>query len=88
MLGSLIEFDPSTQWIEHNGYKYREEKRNIRCIRVGDTILHQGKTMTVSKKDIRSSIGISRTIFGDSYHLGYKPVILVIFYNPLKDSPC
>lgn len=54
------------------------KKVHIKKIKAGDTILHNDKLVTVSKKDIRHSTFLGRTIFGDSYNLGYKPVVKVI----------
>jgi len=46
---------------------------HISLIAAGDTILHNGKLMTVCNNNIkRGFMGI--TIFGDSYRLGNIPV--------------
>jgi hypothetical protein len=46
----------------------------------GDIILHNGKPMTVCKKDIQKGFcGI--TIFGDSYNSGTKKVERITVYN-------
>ena len=51
---------------------------NISQIGAGDTIVHNNALTTVSEKDIRRSEFMGVTIFGDSYHAGYKKVIKVI----------
>lgn len=49
-------------------------------IKVGDTIHHAGHDRTVCKKDIGSSNAfMGRTLFGESYKLGYTPVLKVTF---------
>ncbi len=50
---------------------------HIDSVKAGDTILHDGVLTTVCKKDIRTSTFMGRTVFGDSYVLGNKPVIKV-----------
>lgn len=47
-------------------------KVHIKDVRVGDTVFHDGKWRTVGKKDIKEDPFMGRTIFGDSYQLGYK----------------
>lgn len=53
------------------------EKVHIKKIKAGDTILHNDKLVTVCNKDIKQSNFLGRTIFGDSYSLGYKLVVKV-----------
>lgn len=57
----------------------REVKEvHISEIRQGDTIHHNGEDVTVCGTDIKSGFcGI--TIFGDSYHSGYKKVLKVTY---------
>lgn len=55
--------------------KTREE--HIDAIKVGDTILHNDKLVTIGIKDIKDSTFLGRTVFGDSYCLGYKLIIKV-----------
>lgn len=50
-------------------------------IRIGDVIEHNGKHQTVGRVDIRVNPFHGRTIFGDSYHSGYKKVKKVIYKN-------
>lgn len=44
-------------------------------IRVGDTILHEGKEMTVCRGDITRSAFMGISIFGDCYRSGHKKVL-------------
>jgi hypothetical protein len=53
-------------------------------IKVGDTILHKGKEMTVSKNDITRSSFMGISIFGDCYHSGYKKVLKGALKNERK----
>lgn len=51
---------------------------NIENVGVGDTIIHNDKMMTVCRNNITYIADIGRTLFGDSYMLGYKKVERVI----------
>ncbi len=53
----------------------RLEEVHKSSIKAGDMIIHNGRLVTVCRCDIRLNALMGRTIFGDSYHLGYKPVI-------------
>ena len=54
---------------------YEIKQVHISKIEVGDTILHtDGNIRTVSKNNIKRTIGIGLTLFGDSYCLGMLPV--------------
>lgn len=57
--------------------KITEEKVHISQIRVGDTIIHEGFMRTVSGNNIKRCSFMGKTIFGDSYNLGYKLVTRV-----------
>lgn len=50
---------------------------HINQIKAGDTIIHNGKATTVCYKDISYSSFMGKNIFGDSYNLGQKSVVLV-----------
>ena len=50
------------------------EEVNIKDIRIGDTVLHEGFERTVGKNNLKSSEFMGITLWGDSYNLGYKPV--------------
>ena len=53
------------------------KKCHITTIKNGDMIKHNNKIMTVNNRDIKISTVMGITIFGDSYNLGYKPVIKI-----------
>jgi hypothetical protein len=57
---------------------------HISTIRSGDTVLHNEKLMTVSKNNISTVALLGVTLFGDSYHSGYKPVRKVLIRRKLK----
>lgn len=55
--------------------KYRIIEVHISQIKSGDTILHRdGKIRTVCENNIKSDRFMKRSLFGDSYNLGYVPV--------------
>lgn len=54
-------------------------KKHISEIKPGDTILHNYEMKTVSRVNLGRLEGIGLTLFGDSYMLGYKPVLLIEF---------
>jgi len=54
---------------------------HISTIEWGDTVIHDDKTRTVGKKDIKHKIDSSSTLFGDSYKAGHELVQKVIFKN-------
>ncbi|HCO7140495.1 TPA: hypothetical protein OB549_002293 [Escherichia coli] len=58
---------------------YRIEKRHINNIKNGDTVLRGGELWTVTARDIREDAFMGRTLFGDSYNLGYKLVTVAVF---------
>lgn len=45
---------------------------HINDVKVGDIVFHDGEWRTVGKEDIKEDAFMGRTIFGDSYQLGYK----------------
>lgn len=53
------------------------ERVHITLIRVGDTIIRDGVEKTVSGTDLKKCRFMGVSIFGDTYNLGYKPVIRV-----------
>ena len=55
------------------------EEVNITQITIGDTVIHEGKAMTVGKENIKYDSFTGRTLFGDSYRLGTVLVKRVIF---------
>ena len=58
------------------------EQVDISTIKAGDTIFHNERLMTVCRRDIKVSTLMGCSIFGDSYHSGYKPVVKVHFLEP------
>lgn len=52
---------------------------HISEVKAGDTILHNGEIRTVSGTDIGGNRFIGKTLFGDSYNLGYAQVQMVHF---------
>lgn len=55
---------------------------HITHILPGDIILHDNKEQTVCHKDIKRDSFMGVTIFGDSYKLGYKPVLKRMYQKP------
>ena len=55
---------------------------HIDNIRAGDIILHDNKEQTVCHKHIKRNSFMGITIFGDSYHLGTKPVMKKLIDTP------
>ena len=45
---------------------------HINSIKVGDVIMFNGVLRTVGKDDIKGSKSMGKTVFGDSFFLGYK----------------
>lgn len=66
--------------------EYQIKETHITDIKVGDTILHNGKIQTVSGNNLKQSDGMGITLFGDSYVLGYKPVQKVLIKQHYKDQ--
>ena len=61
---------------------------HISQISVGDTIEHEGKLRTVSGNNIKRDSFMGRTLFGDSYNLGNKPVNKVVAWtNGVNEVP-
>jgi hypothetical protein len=56
----------------------RTYNTHISMVRVGDLILHDGQVRTVCNKDLKYDSFLGYTLWGDSYKLGYAPVIQVI----------
>ena len=60
---------------------FKEHKMNFNIkevhiseIRPGDTVEHNGAICTVCRNNIKTGGFMGRTLFGDSYSLGMKPV--------------
>ena len=58
--------------------KAKLEPVHISLISVWDTIEHCGKITTVSANNIKRDSFMGTTLFGDSYHSGYKSVNKVV----------
>lgn len=58
---------------------YRILDTHIDHILEGDTVIHNGKMVTVNSSDIKRNPFEGSCIFGDSYRLGYRPVKKVVF---------
>jgi len=65
---------------------YKTKEVNISEIKPGDTVFHNGETITVCASDIRNNYFMGKSVFGDCYHSGHKPVLLVEFntVRPIK----
>lgn len=50
---------------------------NIKQIKQGDTIIHNGQATTVTGNDIKHDQLMGTTVFGDSYNIGHKPVFII-----------
>lgn len=50
---------------------------HIRNIKIGDSILFDGVLKTVGRNNIKFCPLMGKTIFGDSFNLGYKKVLKV-----------
>jgi len=60
------------------GRQVAVRKVHVSSIRAADTVFHQGKAQTVCAKDLKSDAFMGRTLFGDSYVLGRKPVLQIV----------
>lgn len=52
---------------------------HVSTIKQGDTVYHNGSLITVSRSDVSRVEFFGLTLFGDSYHLGHKPVKKALF---------
>ena len=55
----------------------KTQKVHISSIKIGDTVLHNNEKKTVCKRVLKKSGFMGISLFGDSYNLGYKPVIKI-----------
>jgi len=58
--------------------KFGTEQVHIDTIRFGDTVIHNGAMRTVSKTFISYGGFMGTSLWGDSYHSGYKSVTKVL----------
>ena len=54
------------------------KETHIDLLEHGDTILHNGEVKTLTQDWIRWCPFMGRSIWGDTYRLGYKPATLVV----------
>jgi hypothetical protein len=64
------------------GAAFHLHHKHISTIAIGDIVLNGDTFKTVCKKDLGKCNFIGKTVFGDSYHLGTKKVIVAV-YAPL-----
>jgi hypothetical protein len=61
------------------------KKVHISQVHAGSLIAHYGELKTVCDSDIRKCNFMGKSIFGDSYCSGHKPVIVVELRGEAKD---
>lgn len=59
---------------------------HISTICAGDVVEHNGKAMTVNAEDITKDDFMGTKLFGDSYNIGYKPVLKAQLYPPYSKT--
>ena len=59
---------------------------HISQIRPGDTVIHNGKEMTVSHNNITHCSFMGKALFGDTYKSGTKPVVRVEIQRALPQK--
>ena len=64
----------------------KTEAVHVRDIRPGDAIVHGGEVRTVSVNNIKRCPLMGVSIFGDSYHLGHRPVTRVVLERALPNT--
>lgn len=64
----------------------KEINVNIRDIKAGDTVKHNGEILTVTKQNLSYDSFMGVSLFGDSYCLGRKPVTRVLIYRAMPNS--
>lgn len=65
---------------EYNIRVYKDAQlfgKHISAIKPGDTVLHNGQVCTVSASNLSRGDFMGALLFGDSYSLGNKPVIVI-----------
>lgn len=73
----------NNNFITKGQYKFKIEETHINNIQGGDTILLNDVITTVCNNNIKECKFMGKSIFGDTFKLGYKKVQRVIFFNPL-----
>jgi len=59
--------------------QFKTEDVHISTVSVGDTVLHYGKARTVGRENLSYELLMGHCIFGDSYRVGTKPVIKLVY---------
>lgn len=65
----------------HNIRVYKEAMlfgKHISTIKPGDTVLHEGQARTVTARNLTRDGFMGQLLFGDSYLMGNKPVIVIL----------
>jgi hypothetical protein len=65
---------------------YRIKEVHISLITAGDTVLINEDIKTVCKNNLGECPFIGRTLFGDSYQSGHKPVQQVIIHKAMPSK--
>ena len=66
--------------------RYEIIKTNIADIEHGDTIIENGMLVTLSKEYIKNDPLLGRTIRGDSYNGGHKPVLKAVIKRAMPNG--
>lgn len=62
---------------------YTINPQHISTIKAGDTVVHNNVLRTVCKNDIRRSEFFGTSLFGDSYNMGRRDVLVAIIKRAL-----
>lgn len=54
-------------------------EKHISQIKIGDTVIHEGHERTVSRSNLKNCPFMGKTLFGDSYNIGYRKVRILTF---------
>jgi len=57
---------------------FREIACHISDLRIGDTVLHAGRVVTVGRENLKRDQFMGVTLYGDSYRLGRLPAIRLV----------
>ena len=66
--------------------KYEIVETHIADIRQGDTIIESGELVTLSRNYIKSDPLLGRTIRGNSYNGGRKPVLKAVIKRAMPNG--
>lgn len=70
--------DPVAEASRQIGRPVTVREVHISLVRASDTVFHQGVARTVCPADLKSDAFMGRTLFGDSYVLGRRPVMRIV----------